>query len=70
MAYVNSRSASLSVSDRVSSLVKMVKDAMVRRQIFNQTLAELAELSDRDLTDMGLSRNTIADVARAAAYTK
>ena len=32
MAYVNSRSASLSISDRFSSIVKMVKDAVARRQ--------------------------------------
>ena len=70
MAYVNSRSASLSISDRVSSVVKMVKEAVARRQLFNQTLAELSALSDRDLADLGLSRSGIADVARAAAYTK
>ena len=70
MAYVNSRSASLSFSDRISSLVKMVKDAVARRRLFTQTLAELSALSDRDLTDLGLSRTSIADVAREAAYTK
>ena len=70
MAYVNSRSASLSFSDRVSSVVKMVREAVARRQLFNQTLAELSALSDRDLTDLGLSRSSIADVAREAAYTK
>lgn len=70
MAYVNSRSASLSFSDRISSLVKMVKDAVARRRLFTQTLAELSALSDRDLTDLGLSRSSIADVAREAAYTK
>ena len=70
MAYVNSRSASLSISDRFSSIVKMVKDGVARRQLFNRTLQELSALSDRDLTDLGLSRASIADVAREAAYTK
>ena len=70
MAYVNSRSASLSISDRAFALVKLVKAAMLRRQLFNQTVAELSVLSDRDLTDLGLSRSSIADVAREAAYTK
>jgi uncharacterized protein YjiS (DUF1127 family) len=70
MAYVNSRSASVSISDRFSSVVKMVKDAMARRQLYNQTLHELSALSDRDLTDLGLSRASIADVAREAAATK
>ena len=70
MAYVNSLSASLSFSDRVSSVVKMVKEAVVRRQLYNQTVAELGALSDRDLTDLGLSRASIAEVAREAAYSK
>ena len=70
MAYVNSLSASLSFSDRVSSVVKMVREAVARRQLFNQTVVELSALSDRDLTDLGLSRSSIADVAREAAYTK
>lgn len=70
MAYVNSLSASLSFSDRVSSVVKMVKEAVVRRQLYNQTVAELGALSDRDLTDLGLSRASIAEVAREAACSK
>ena len=70
MAYVNSRSASLSFSDRVSSVVKMVREAVARRQLFNQTVVELSALSDRDLNDLGLSRSSIADVAREAAYSK
>ena len=70
MAYANSRSASLSFSDRAASLLKLVKDAWVRRQLYNRTLAELQSLSDRDLTDLGLSRSNIAEVAREAAYAK
>ena len=70
MAYVNSRSASLSIADRVSSVVRLVKDAIARRQVYNQTLAELNVLTDRDLADLGISRDSIALVAREAAYLK
>ena len=70
MAYVNSRSASLSISDRVTSVFKLVKDAMARRRLFNQTLAELNALSDRDLTDLGISRDSIVELAREAAAPK
>ncbi len=70
MAYVNSRSASVSISDRFGALVKMVKDAVERRQVYAVTVRELSALSDRDLTDMGISRLAISDVAREAAYTK
>ncbi len=69
MAYVNSsRSAHVSFSDRFFAVVKVLKDVMERRRVYNQTLFELQGLSDRDLADLGLSRLTIADVAREAAY--
>lgn len=70
MAYVNSRSATVSISDRFGALVKLVKEAIERRQIYATTVAELSSLSDRDLTDMGISRLAITDVAREAAYSK
>lgn len=69
MAYVNSRSASLSISDRVANVVKMVKDAVERRRIYTATVRELSGLSDRDLSDIGLSRGNIEDLAREAAYS-
>jgi uncharacterized protein YjiS (DUF1127 family) len=69
MAYMNStRAAHVSVSDRFVALVMGVKDMIARRRLFNQTLFELSSLSDRDLSDLGLSRANIADVAREAAY--
>ncbi len=71
MAYVNSsRSAQVSFSDRFAALVKVVGDLIERRRVYNQTLFELNSLSDRDLSDLGLSRSTIAQVAREAAYTE
>ena len=69
MAYVNSRSASLSISDRVANVVKMVKDAVERRRVYTVTVRELSGLSDRDLSDIGMSRGNIEDLAREAAYT-
>ncbi|MFM2349112.1 MAG: hypothetical protein RIR04_78 [Pseudomonadota bacterium] len=69
MAYVNStRSAQVSFFDRFAALMVGVKDLIARRRVFNQTLFELNQLSDRDLSDLGLSRANIADVAREAAY--
>lgn len=71
MAYVNSTgSVNAGVADRFSGLVKAVKDALARRRVFNQTLFELHRLSDRDLTDLGMSRSNLTEVARAAAYDK
>ena len=69
MAYVNSsRATSFGVFDRVSALVASVKLSLQRRATYQQTLHELNSLSDRDLTDLGLSRASIRDVARQAAY--
>ena len=69
MAYVNSsRSAQVSFSDRFFAVVKVVKDMIERRRLYNETLFELSNLSDRDLSDLGLNRLTIAEVAHAAAY--
>lgn len=69
MAYVNSsRSVQVSFSDRFAAVAKVVLGMVERRRVYNQTLYELQALSDRDLSDLGLSRSTIAEVARAAAY--
>ena len=70
MAYVNSRSSSVSIADRFAAFFKVGKDATQRRRVYNQTVAELTNLSDRDLADLGLMRANIRDIAREAAYTK
>ena len=70
MAYVNSRSSSVSIADRFAAFFKVAKDMVERRSAYLQTVAELANLSDRDLADLGLSRANISDIAREAAYAK
>jgi uncharacterized protein YjiS (DUF1127 family) len=70
MAYVNSHAASVSIWDRFGVILKLAKEAIERRRVYAITVKELSALSDRDLTDMGISRLGISDVAREAAYTK
>ena len=70
MAYVNSRSTSVSIADRFAAFFKAGKDAIDRRRIYAKTVHELSSLSDRDLNDLGLSRGSITEIARQAAYTK
>ncbi|MGV8952552.1 MAG: DUF1127 domain-containing protein [Cypionkella sp.] len=71
MAYVNSsRAVSNSTADRFTGLFAGLSAALARRRIYNQTLSELRALSDRDLTDLGISRSMISSVARDAAYGK
>lgn len=38
-----------------------------RRAVYAQTVAELSSLTDRELSDIGISRPMIASVAREAA---
>jgi uncharacterized protein YjiS (DUF1127 family) len=69
MAYVNSNTTTVGLVDRLVSALTSVKEAIARRRLYLRTLSELNALSDRDLTDLGLSRASVADVAREAAYT-
>jgi len=41
-----------------------------RHSLYRQTLVELSRLSDRELTDIGVSRGSIEDIAREHAYGK
>ena len=70
MAYVNSRSSSVSIADRFAAFFKVGKEAIERRRIYMQTVTELSNLSNRDLDDLGLSRANIGAIAREAAYGK
>ena len=69
MAYVNSsRAASFSLADRFSGMVARMKAELARRAVYNQTVRELAALTERELADLGISRLDIPAVAREAAY--
>lgn len=69
MAYANSsRALRITLADRLQGLFAQLREANVRRALYNQTRRELAALSDRDLSDLGFSRADIPDVAHRAAY--
>lgn len=68
MAYVHSARVHVGLGDRFAALVKTVQDFRLRRAMFNQTRRELLALSDRDLSDLGLNRTMIDEVAATAAY--
>lgn len=53
-----------------SAIVRSVKASLARRRIYNQTVAELNLLTNRELGDLGLSRSSIRTVAHEAAYGK
>lgn len=71
MAYVNSsRAASFSPADRISGVFAQFKLQIARRAVYNQTVRELVQLSDRELADLGIARTDIPAVAREAAFGK
>ena len=53
---------------RFNALVLDVKARLARRRVFKNTYRELAVLSDRELTDLGLNRTEIRRIAWQAAY--
>ena len=46
------------------------RDDLERRRVYNDTYAQLNGLSDRDLSDIGVSRLQIGDIARDAAHRR
>ncbi len=71
MAYASTASfSSPSRARRPSGFFGTLKSAFAQRRLYAQTLAELNQLSDRELADLGISRLSIAQVAHEAAYGK
>lgn len=70
MAYANETlTVGGSLAQRLRELRATFADRRARYSLYRNTLRELEGLSDRDLTDLGLSRSNIRDVAHSAAYT-
>ena len=49
-------------------LVARLRDHLARRALYRRTVAELRQLSDRELSDLGLSRSMITRIAYEAAW--
>ncbi|MEO0370141.1 MAG: DUF1127 domain-containing protein [Pseudomonadota bacterium] len=54
-------------SNPVSNLLQRVSDAVAQRRTYNRVLRELSAMSDRELTDINLTRGDVRRVAREAA---
>lgn len=48
--------------------VARVRQGFADYRLYRSTIAELAQLSDRDLSDLGIHRSMIRDIARQAVY--
>lgn len=71
MAYVTTtRFARKGFADRLGSVKDFVLTVIAQRRVYARTVAELNSLTDRELTDLGISRLGITEIAREAAYGK
>jgi uncharacterized protein YjiS (DUF1127 family) len=71
MTYVNTTGvARKGLMDRLAVLKDGVLTALRQRRVYLQTVAELNALTDRELSDLGIARIAIPDIAREAAYGK
>lgn len=70
MAYVNTRSVEAGLVARGNSILRAVQDYLGRHAVYRKTLRELEQLTDRELADLGMSRLSIREVAREAAFAK
>lgn len=71
MAYVNStRAVQTSASDRISGFFASISAMLARRRIYDRTIRELSQLTDRELSDLGIARSLIGEIARESAYGK
>jgi uncharacterized protein YjiS (DUF1127 family) len=69
MATVNTtRVSSFGLADRFATFVASYKTAAAKRRLYATTVSELNGLTDRELSDLGIARIMIRDLARSAAY--
>jgi len=71
MAYVNTTHvARKGFLDRLLAMKATVAASLRQRRLYDETVRQLDSLTDRELSDLGISRLSIRDVALEAAYGK
>lgn len=71
MAYnTDTTFAGFALNQRIATLRAEFADRMAKRKVYRTTIAELESLSNRDLSDLGLSRAMIKSIALETAYGK
>lgn len=71
MAYateIQNTSRGTSLRERLSAFFADVQESRRKARVYRATLRELQQLSDRELTDLGLARGNLRMVAFEAAY--
>ncbi len=70
MAFVSlpRTNAPIALNVRIVYAFETIKKSMRQRRMYRKTVNELSSLSNRELSDLGLCRSMISDVARTAVY--
>lgn len=58
------------ISGGIAGLVERARDNMARNALYRRTVSELSNLSDRELSDLGIGRGMITRIAHEAAWGK
>lgn len=71
MAFITeTRTNGITLAQRFAALRANIATARAQRKVYNTTVSELDNLSNRELADLGLSRGSIKSIAFEAAFGK
>lgn len=71
MAYVNQTTrAHASIAERLTAFFEEFRADRQKARVYRTTMRELDQLTNRELVDLGLTRNELHSVAMQAAYGK
>jgi len=69
MAYVaGSRNTTIPMGARLAEIKTQLSEAYAAWRVYHRTVAELQQLTTRELSDLGISRSMIRRIAIEAAY--
>jgi len=66
----DTRNSGLTFAQRFANLYKNVLEARAQRKVYVTTRNELANMTDRELADFGVTRGDIRNISYEAAYGK
>lgn len=56
------------VAEAGNGFVARIRQGLADYRLYRSTIEELAQLTDRDLADLGIHRSMLRDIARRAVY--
>lgn len=69
MVYATTTHTGFDIFGRINAAIENFRIAAAQRTAFNRTYKELSRLTNRELSDIGLRRCDIEDVARNSALS-